>query len=384
MKHFYLVVIFSFLTLAVQAQIITQWNFNGLLGLGTTTPSIGTGSVANVGGATSSFASGSGSSDPALLLNSADNLTSFPAAGTNNKSAGLEIRVSTAGKQNIKLSFDLRLSASAAKMATIQYSTNGGTNWVDFSTITIAAATTWVNGNTVDFSSITALNNNANARFRVVSTMSGSGGTAYEGVSGAYSTSGTYRFDMVTVQGTDIPLPVTYSGFNARYTESKTVAITWATSLEHDNAHFDVERSADIESFQLIGRVDGKGTSDAKQQYSFIDEAPMAGWNYYRLKQVDIDGKTSYSKLVAVLNETTLTGDELNLSPNPADRDLTIRINSSAKIGQVMVYTMQGHQMSQSTSAINQLDVSALPAGIYILEVRTTDNRVLRQRFVKR
>ncbi|GAB3896299.1 T9SS type A sorting domain-containing protein [Spirosoma agri] len=378
MKQFYIAILCLLATLSSQGQIITQWNFNA----GTTVPSTGSGAVTAIGGTTGAIASGTGSSDPATTADQAYNLDNFPVQGTGSKTAGLDVQVSTVGKQNIKLSFDLRFSTAAANLATVQYSTDGGTTWVDFSTVSAAGGNNWVNSNTVDFSSVTALNNNANARFRIVSTFN-SGNTYVPAGGGNYSTVGTYRFDMVTVQGANSAMPVTYYAFNAQYTSSKTVAVTWSTSTEQNNAYFAVERSADLGTFQTIGRIDGKGTSFTQQHYSLTDETPMAGWNYYRLKQVDTDGKTSYSKALAVFNEYSSGVNELILSLNLATHDLSVRLNGNAVLINCIIYTMQGRVVFQSNDVTNPINVSGLPAGIYILEVQTSDNRALRQRFLK-
>lgn len=112
-------------------------------------------------------------------------------------------------------------------------------------------------------------------------------------------------------------LPVMYLNFAARYTDSRQVQISRATSFERDNAWFAVERSNDLNQFTELGRLAGQGTSQARQNYDFTDEAPAPGYNYYRLKQVDTNGVTAYSRAIAVLNEGSLdTG--LRLYPSPA------------------------------------------------------------------
>ncbi len=158
--------------------------------------------------------------------------------------------------------------------------------------------------------------------------------------------------------------------------------MSWATSYERDNAYFDIERSADAETFTAVGRRTGKGLSDARQNYDFTDETPLPGWNYYRLKQVDTNGTFAYSRPVAVLNEGSLAGTALRLSPNPASGEVTLQLDGNAPIQGVRVSNMAGQWLSLPTTA-NTINAGSLPAGVYIVEVQTQDGRALRQRFVK-
>jgi hypothetical protein len=182
--------------------ILTRWDFNSnpadaSTSTGSTTPSTGSGTLTSIGGVAATFASGTGSSDIAATDNTAYALATFPAASSSNKTAGIEFSASTLGKIGISITFDQRSTNTAANIVTLQYSTNGLT-FTDATTFTTSSASgsTFLNARTFDLSSITALNNNANVKFRLVSTFSGS---SYAAVSGTYATSGTWRFDYVTV-----------------------------------------------------------------------------------------------------------------------------------------------------------------------------------------
>ncbi len=201
----------------MQAQtVITQWNFNGTststVPGGTTapTPATGTGTAALIGGATASYASGvsnGGSSDPVTTSppNYGWGTTTYPAVGAANKTAGTQYNVSTAGKQNIIIRYDLRHSNTSSRYEQFQYSTNGST-FVDFGApFDGNAGDTWFNQRTIDLSSVTAVNNNPNFAFRIVSVFAPSTSAYAPSNSGSsYAGSGTWRFDMVTVSGTDI------------------------------------------------------------------------------------------------------------------------------------------------------------------------------------
>jgi fibronectin-binding autotransporter adhesin len=176
---------------------LAQWNFNA----SNLTPSVGSGTAAYVGGTTlSSFASGSGSSDPAGT-NNAWNVTTWAPQGTQDKLRGVEFAVSTAGVSDIGLKFDQRNSSTGPREFILQYSTDGST-FTDYATYTRTVDSVWFNNQSVDLSAVTAINNNANFKFRLVASFTGDPGTVYDGTTGSYATGGTSRFDMVTVTNT--------------------------------------------------------------------------------------------------------------------------------------------------------------------------------------
>ncbi len=195
---------------AYSQTIITQWNFNNITAgnIATATPSIGSGIISLVGGVTTptSGSTGSGSSDQATT-NLALQTTTYAALGSENKQRGIEINVATTNYKNISLVFDQRLSNTITNTWVIQYSTNQGISWTDASTLTFTPAATgtgdiWYLNRTADFSSITDVNNLSDLRFRIVAAFDPATGDYLPATSGkTYSTSGTSRFDMVTIYG---------------------------------------------------------------------------------------------------------------------------------------------------------------------------------------
>ena len=200
-------------TLAVlptNSTIIAQWNFNSPVSdanatTGTLTPSIGSGLASYVGGTVangSGYASGS-SSDPNSSDNSAWNTTNYPAANANNKSAGVRFDVSTAGWQKVNVRWDQRPSGTASRYVRLQYTTNGS-DYTDFPS-GVSVATVGFESKTNDLSAFSNVNNNLHFGFRLVaefeSTAINSANTNYVGATGTYASSGSLRFDMVTVSG---------------------------------------------------------------------------------------------------------------------------------------------------------------------------------------
>lgn len=111
---------------------------------------------------------------------------------------------------------------------------------------------------------------------------------------------GMTSFSRFTLTDVETPLPVSLIAFNARVA-GKNVSLDWTTATESNNDYFLVERSKDAVEFEPIGKVKGMGNSNSLQKYSLIDKNPYYGFSYYRLKQVDFDGKFEYSPIRAVM-----------------------------------------------------------------------------------
>jgi hypothetical protein len=204
---------------AVPVVVAVQWNFNSIpadanTATGTILPSTGIGAASLLGGTTATFNSGDasgGSSDPATGDDSGWNLTTFAAQGTGDKTSGAQFAVSTLGLSNIVINYDLRHSNTSARDEVFQYSLDG-ISFIDFATFQATAGDTWFNGRSVDLSSVAGVANNANFAFRVVAGFAPSTTTYLASKStSTYGTSGTWRFDMVTVSAMPVPEAETYA-----------------------------------------------------------------------------------------------------------------------------------------------------------------------------
>jgi MYXO-CTERM domain-containing protein len=133
-------------------------------------------------------------------------MSTFPAASAASGTAGAQFAVSTAGFENIIITFGLRTSNASSKYAQLQYSTNG-TTFADFGNVIESAGGDAWNSISRDFSSLNTTDNNSTFAFRVVSVFA-PGTSAYAAARSTSSYSGgTYGFDLVTVNGTAIPSP---------------------------------------------------------------------------------------------------------------------------------------------------------------------------------
>lgn len=117
-------------------------------------------------------------------------------------------------------------------------------------------------------------------------------------------------------------LPVELSHFTAK-AEEKNIVLDWATTQEVNNDYFEIEHAIDARHFNKIGSVNGVGNSQQLQQYTFTDYNPKNGANYYRLRQVDVDGDYKYSNIVRVNIEQE---DKWRIYPNPITDGSTLNI----------------------------------------------------------
>jgi protein involved in ribonucleotide reduction len=174
----------------------------------------------------------------------------------------------------------------------------------------------------------------------------------------------------------DITLPITLTSLRARYNgDNNQVAITWTTSQENNSKEFVVERSSNGVNFTAIGSVAAAGNSNRSLNYSFTDQHPLSGNNFYRLRQVDLDGKAQNSPVVKVVISQGLY---VSFGPNPARQFVTINIQNNRGPVAIQLTDLNGRVMQQrslpATAAQTiQLPVSQLPQGIYLLKVTSTE-----------
>lgn len=162
-----------------------------------------------------------------------------------------------------------------------------------------------------------------------------------------------------------VTVPLDLLSFNAAKNNGQTV-LEWKTTNEVNMASFEIERSTDGKSFYRIGEKSANNVQGV-HIYSFVDQALQNGVNYYRLKQVDQNGKYQYSHAIAVENKIGLG---FNVYPNPTEAVLNVRHKSSNK-ATIKVLDLNGRTLiSQSVAKENtftQLDVSDFVSGIYFI-----------------
>ncbi|WP_167855398.1 right-handed parallel beta-helix repeat-containing protein [Hymenobacter fodinae] len=169
------------------------------------------------------------------------------------------------------------------------------------------------------------------------------------------------------------PLPVELVSFVAK-DAGQDAQLTWRTAQELHNDHFVVERSFDGKSFSAVGQVKGQGTTTLATDYRFTDAqvaAKAAGTVYYRLKQVDTDGTTSFSSVQVVT--FVKAGTTISATPNPASSHAALNLGGlAAGSYQVTVRDVTGrlvYQGSATGGLAQELPVGQWPAGLYLIQV---------------
>ncbi len=183
--------------------VVARWDFNDTNNPAAPAPALGQGSAARLGGLTATFAGGTGSSDPATAADEAWNLSGFPAQGEGPRTAGVQFAASTAGFENVNLRFDWRASNTGSRQLVVLYSTEGA-DFLEATNFTLAAGSTFKNGFTVDLSAFPDVRDNPNFAFQFVSDFADGSQYLPADPGSKYGTTGTWRFDMVTVLGTPI------------------------------------------------------------------------------------------------------------------------------------------------------------------------------------
>ena len=173
----------------------------------------------------------------------------------------------------------------------------------------------------------------------------------------------------------DAPLPVEFVSFNGKIADNQ-VELNWVTSSEYHSDYFEILRAFNGLDFETIGRVEAAGFSEEKLRYSFFDSSPLAGNNYYRLRQVDTDGKVCYSNIVILYFEQEVL-EVLKVFPNPTRNVVNVDFFTySDQPAFLKVYNMVGALIQSEKIMVAQgnnssaIDVSGLMDGVYLLEVR--------------
>ena len=162
-------------------------------------------------------------------------------------------------------------------------------------------------------------------------------------------------------------LPVTWLYFNATQ-ESDKVLLSWGTSAEVNSAWFVVERSANGIDFQQVDRVAANNNTTSDQHYNFTDAITAQQKLFYRLKQIDIDGAYTYSKVVTV---QTVEQAAARLQPNPVQDVVRIQLPDSRQNATLNIYNAAGILVHRQTiSNWQPVNVQQLTAGMYYLQIQ--------------
>ena len=169
-------------------------------------------------------------------------------------------------------------------------------------------------------------------------------------------------------------LPLQLISFTGRLALNGTVVLDWITTRETRTDYFVVERTKDNWNYVSIDTVRAENNGEFTQDYDAKDYQPMKGTNYYRLKIVDMDGKVSYSPIVAVKVADTVSP---SMYPNPANTSINI-VPGSDLITQINVYNILGRVVLKiprfNTTGRLEIPIYSFANGMYFVEIRTANS----------
>ncbi len=179
-------------------------------------------------------------------------------------------------------------------------------------------------------------------------------------------------------------LPIVLTDFKA-VKRGTTNVLSWVTSSEINSKVFITERSANGTDWTTLQSINASGNSNATIQYSAVDDSPLKGISYYRIKLLDKDGKFSYSKIVAVNDGLSIKN--LTVFPNPFATDVKVSITSeTVSVADVRILSLDGRALINRKMNIQKgdnivllNDLGNLSKGNYILEVITPNDKLIQK-----
>ncbi|MFM1745831.1 MAG: hypothetical protein RLZZ630_1768 [Bacteroidota bacterium] len=213
------------------------------------------------------------------------------------------------------------------------------------------------------------------------------GGTATSNGTGSIFvplTSFNSIFTLANAVGFSNPLPVELLSFTAKI-QKEVVVLDWATASEMNSDFFEVQRSTDGLNYTELGRVTAAGNSNVLVRYSFNDNQPVRGVNYYRLRQVDIDGTETFSPIRSV----NYIPGKVTVFPNPvADRVVNVNMPESEEVVTISLLRADGSTVTepvQTSFLAGSMEFrlsDAIHPGCYLLRMQSAAGQVWQERLV--
>jgi hypothetical protein len=169
-----------------------------------------------------------------------------------------------------------------------------------------------------------------------------------------------------------VPLPITLLSFSGECSREN-YTLQWSTASELNNDFFTIERSKDAVNFESVGVIYGAGTTNQTNHYTFEDKQILFEVTYYRLKQTDYDGSSTYSDVIVVGCDNL---DMYLVYPNPAKDIVYITVDDSNEITDVQLVDAKGSVIYSSQFKIKtSINTSSLSEGIYFLSLVNTKKK---------
>lgn len=205
-----------------------------------------------------------------------------------------------------------------------------------------------------------------------------------DGIDYLVSSSNLTGFSYFNIGGdNETPLPVELLFFNGHCASNGTV-IRWSTASEHNSAYFDVEHSRNGETWSLLNRVNSAGFSTSTINYETTDLLKSSGFNYYRLRQVDINGTEKLYNPIVVNCENS---ESLLSIPNPSSTQFDLILNSQDESVSISIFNQEGRLVNtlneKITSGTNLIPMNLdLESGVYFIETKLSSGKTLRLKHI--
>lgn len=189
-------------------------------------------------------------------------------------------------------------------------------------------------------------------------------------------TGGTLSHVGVNIRSFVLPVELTYFKGQAIKGGNQ---LLWQTATELNTHGFFIQRSKDGIKWQDVTFISGKGYSTSLNNYTWLDPTPSIGLNYYRLKQVDIDGSFTYSPVIFINDNKS---QKLFIYPNPSSDVLNYHYDDPSQIKLIQLYDATGKLLIETKNINGQLSLLKLPAGLYLFIMQTVNGN-FQQRIIK-
>ncbi|MCX6350426.1 MAG: T9SS type A sorting domain-containing protein [Bacteroidetes bacterium] len=195
-------------------------------------------------------------------------------------------------------------------------------------------------------------------------------------------------FSRWTLGDGSAPLPVVLTQFGAQLVSPTTTLLSWTTASEIDNDYFEVQRSLEGTSFIKVGEVNGMGTKNNQTDYTYTDDfgSQMSPVIYYRLKQIDYNGKYEFSPITKVMLNKVSNEYDVTAWYSQNDNNLHLSLlNFDKENITVSLFDVQGKLVNTASihnrSSFNtfEMDMSALPRGMYEALITTYSEKFMRK-----
>lgn len=184
-----------------------------------------------------------------------------------------------------------------------------------------------------------------------------------------------YGFAPIISLITDATLPIVLQSFTVQAVDKK-VKLDWVTASEVNNDRFEILRSPNGKTdWKVVATVKGHGTSTQSHAYSSFDNAPISGKNFYKLKQIDFDGKSKESEIKLISMQ--ILKSLASVFPNPSKGDINIKMSDFQGNVSVVLSDLKGNKIHQEIINVNGNNTNyklnlrkTLASGMYVMQLQ--------------